>query len=189
VRGVLILMFLCLVPRDARLAVGCNGGAALQMRCCAAPIMRQNERTRSSRQTMRIACSQQWGLTFTDAEVFESDSSTEAKWSRHLLVRIPGHAFQNNEHAGRFVRQHILQHADAQQLVVKALSGGEEITRSVVDEAVYTKCAPGQVQASQRARMYHTCLRRASVQPCISSGKQVGATVPVSRLATSRPIT
>ena len=33
----------------------------------------------------------------------ELESSTPAKWSRHLLVRLPGAAFADNRHMGRFV--------------------------------------------------------------------------------------
>ena len=33
----------------------------------------------------------------------ELDSSTPAKWSRHLVVRLAGCAFADNRHMGRFV--------------------------------------------------------------------------------------
>ena len=33
------------------------------------------------------------------------DSSTEEKFSRHLLVKLQGHAFEGNGHAGDFVRR------------------------------------------------------------------------------------
>ena len=35
--------------------------------------------------------------------VVELDSSTPAKWSRHLVVRLAGRAFADNGHMGRFV--------------------------------------------------------------------------------------
>ena len=41
--------------------------------------------------------------------VLELDSTTPLKWSRHLVVHLPGAAFASNAHAGRFVKQ-ILQH-------------------------------------------------------------------------------
>ena len=34
----------------------------------------------------------------------ELDSSTPAKFSRHLVIRIPGAAFQSNFHVGAFVK-------------------------------------------------------------------------------------
>ena len=37
--------------------------------------------------------------------VYELDSSTPAKFSRHLTVRLPGHAFANNHAMGKFVAQ------------------------------------------------------------------------------------
>lgn len=37
--------------------------------------------------------------------VYELDSSTPAKFSRHLTVRLPGHAFATNHAMGKFVAQ------------------------------------------------------------------------------------
>ena len=37
--------------------------------------------------------------------VYELDSSTPAKFSRHLTLRLPGHAFANNHAMGKFVAQ------------------------------------------------------------------------------------
>ncbi len=36
--------------------------------------------------------------------VWELDSSSPSKWSRHLIVTCPGHAFANNLVVGDFVR-------------------------------------------------------------------------------------
>lgn len=36
-------------------------------------------------------------------DVVELDSSTPAKWSRHLVVRLPGAAWADNRHAARFL--------------------------------------------------------------------------------------
>lgn len=49
--------------------------------------------------------SQHFGLAVDQGGVYEFDSSTDAKHSRHLLVRIPGHAFINNHAMGQFVAQ------------------------------------------------------------------------------------
>lgn len=46
-----------------------------------------------------------FGLRLQPGWVLELDSSTEAKFSRHLHVRIPGHAFEDNFHVGAFVRR------------------------------------------------------------------------------------
>ncbi len=37
--------------------------------------------------------------------MYELDSSTPAKFSRHLTVRLPGYAFANNHAMGKFVGQ------------------------------------------------------------------------------------
>jgi hypothetical protein len=45
-----------------------------------------------------------------DESVIELDSSTESKFSRHVIIRLPGLAFANNRHVGAFV-QCMLQNA------------------------------------------------------------------------------
>lgn len=49
-------------------------------------------------------CRQRWGLELEDGWVWELDSSSRAKWSRHLVVACPCHAFANNLAMGDFVR-------------------------------------------------------------------------------------
>lgn len=46
-----------------------------------------------------------WGLGLDRRCVYELDSSTPAKFSRHLTVRLPGHAFATNHAMGKFVAQ------------------------------------------------------------------------------------
>jgi hypothetical protein len=46
-----------------------------------------------------------WGLVLEDSWVWELDSSSGAKWSRHIVVRMPGAAFGNNLAMGAFVQQ------------------------------------------------------------------------------------
>jgi hypothetical protein len=65
--------------------------------------------------------------------VVELDASNDAKWSRHLIVRLPEHAFASNADVKRLVKQHILQH----ELMVTS-----EVAKSIVDDAVYTSYAP-----------------------------------------------
>lgn len=48
-------------------------------------------------------CRQRWGIELDKTQLVELDSSTPAKWSRHLIVRLAGCAFHNNGHMGRFV--------------------------------------------------------------------------------------
>lgn len=49
-------------------------------------------------------CREQWGLELEDSWVWELDSSSPAKWSRHLIVTCPHHAFASNLAMGDFVR-------------------------------------------------------------------------------------
>ena len=51
-----------------------------------------------------IWCRKQWGLELEDSWVWELDSSSPAKWSRHLVVACPRHAFASNLAMGDFVR-------------------------------------------------------------------------------------
>ena len=83
-----------------------------------------------------------FGLPPLDAArcVLELDSSTPAKLSRHLVVRLPGAAFASNGHAGQFVAA-VVAAAGAGLAVRTALRGdgrGGE-SGSFVDAAVYSR--------------------------------------------------
>ena len=43
-----------------------------------------------------------------DYEVINLDATSETKFSRHLIIKCPGFAFQNNKHVGFFVHNYIL---------------------------------------------------------------------------------
>ncbi|KAI3426242.1 hypothetical protein D9Q98_008618 [Chlorella vulgaris] len=82
-------------------------------------------------------------LDMQDSWVLELDSSTEAKFSRHVVVRLPDAAFASNAHVGAFVLQlcsdaRQRRHEDARcaALIVNK-EGGEEAL--LVDTAVYTR--------------------------------------------------
>jgi hypothetical protein len=45
---------------------------------------------------------QLFGIPWHDSYVLELDSSTPQKFSRHLVVRLPGMAFADACHAGRW---------------------------------------------------------------------------------------
>ncbi len=61
-----------------------------------------------------------FGLELDLSWVFELDSSTPAKFSRHLIINIPGKAFSSNIHAGCLVAR-ALDLAAAQAEVLPAL--------------------------------------------------------------------
>ncbi|XP_057527811.1 uncharacterized protein LOC130806666 isoform X1 [Amaranthus tricolor] len=78
--------------------------------------------------------------------IVELDSSTEAKFSRHLVLRIPNVAFKDNSHAGAFVaeicsRIHKARETEArfQQLFISKNSSSAESSPLFVDNAVYSR--------------------------------------------------
>ncbi len=79
-----------------------------------------------------------WELVLDlQTQVYELDSSTPEKFSRHVIVRIPGHAFFHNLAIGHFVSQ-VLAAAGTELDVLKNPAPSEERV-SFVDTAVYTK--------------------------------------------------
>lgn len=48
-------------------------------------------------------CRQRWQIQLDRTQIIELESSTPAKWSRHLIVWLPGCGFKHNGHMGRFV--------------------------------------------------------------------------------------
>jgi hypothetical protein len=46
-----------------------------------------------------------YATTFSASDILELDSSSEAKWSRHCVIRMPGAAFVDNIQAGNFIKQ------------------------------------------------------------------------------------
>ena len=92
-----------------------------------------------------------WGVALDPRlHVLEADSSTPAKWSRHLAVRLPqGAAFRDGQAVGRYVSE-VLSHAAADRLRVRKAEGGGGSAPTaaendpsqwtwVVDTAVYTR--------------------------------------------------
>ena len=76
------------------------------------------------------------------SHVVELDSSSAVKWSRHVIVRLPGAALATFQEAKTFVLQAVLSHPDAVRLLVHKLSARDGLTQiSFVDSSVYTKCA------------------------------------------------
>ncbi|KAL6768087.1 hypothetical protein ACKKBF_B37745 [Auxenochlorella protothecoides x Auxenochlorella symbiontica] len=83
------------------------------------------------------------GMSLDIADVVELDSSTPSKFSRHLILRIPGHAFASNAHVGALVRQlcaRARKRGPDGPLAIVAdsphLNGGLPL---LVDEAVYSR--------------------------------------------------
>ena len=95
-----------------------------------------------------------FALDFPDTHVYELDSSSETKFSRHLIVRIDGHAFYNNIAVGHFVSQVLAESGTS--LLVKDKHGRDVY---FVDTAVYTK--------NRHFRLAYSCKggRKATLMP------------------------
>lgn len=80
----------------------------------------------------------------TGAEVYESDSSTDAKFSRHLVIRLPGVAWASTGAMGALARALLSRDSASSLAVLKppprnAPPGAPPTRDSIVDTAVYTK--------------------------------------------------
>lgn len=75
-------------------------------------------------------------LELREDQIYELDSTTERKFSRHLIVQIPCHAFYNVEHVGYFVQQVC---ADSRNKLLVRQNLETDRMGYVVDTAVYTK--------------------------------------------------
>ena len=69
--------------------------------------------------------------------LFEAESSTATKWSRHLTVHVPKRAFVDNASVGMFVKRHVLLHPKAAGLRVDR-DAGDPVC--IVDHTVYSRC-------------------------------------------------
>ncbi|KAI3435784.1 hypothetical protein D9Q98_001842 [Chlorella vulgaris] len=114
-----------------------------------------------------------FGLRLDPRCVYELDSSTPDKFSRHLTLRLPGHAFATNHAMGKFVAQ-VLAASGSELLVVRgeAEAGSEAQAPalwSMVDTAVYSK--------NRHWRMSHCCKggKAAVLRPTARYATQPGA--------------
>jgi hypothetical protein len=78
-----------------------------------------------------------WAVSFDpNLHVYELDSSTPTKFSRHLIFKVPGHAFYNNIAAGHFAAQ-VVEAAGNLIHVDKSKDCNAKVP--FVDIAVYTR--------------------------------------------------
>ncbi|CAM6107019.1 unnamed protein product [Calypogeia fissa] len=87
-----------------------------------------------------------YGLKYDPSWTVELDSSTEDKFSRHLVIRVPHLAFENNSHVGAFVGEICkrIHHSkdsnkDFSCLFVQAESRPAHHTELFVDQGVYSR--------------------------------------------------
>ncbi|KAI3458089.1 hypothetical protein Pfo_014752 [Paulownia fortunei] len=90
---------------------------------------------------------EKYSIQGTEDFVVELDSSTEEKFSRHLIIRLPKTAFKDNSHAGAFVaeicsRIHSYRERDENYeklLVSKGSNSADSHCQLFVDTAVYSR--------------------------------------------------
>ncbi|XP_015878419.2 uncharacterized protein LOC107414758 isoform X1 [Ziziphus jujuba] len=91
--------------------------------------------------------------------ILELDSSTEVKFSRHLIIRIPRTAFKDNSHAGAFVNEicsriFIAKKGDERfekLFIKKDSSSADSPSQLFVDTAVYSRNRCFRVALSSKA--------------------------------------
>ncbi|GMH34039.1 hypothetical protein BSKO_01873 [Bryopsis sp. KO-2023] len=76
------------------------------------------------------------GLTLADSFILELDSTTDIKFSRHLVIRLPNHAFKDNSHVKVLVNT-FLETLGRDELKVKSKDG--KTCAHFVDRSVYSR--------------------------------------------------
>ncbi|KAK9792264.1 hypothetical protein WJX73_002212 [Symbiochloris irregularis] len=81
-----------------------------------------------------------WGVEMQDDDVIELESSTQSKFSRHIIIPLQGVAFADNSVVGSFVSQ-LLSKAQSGGLRVlkEAARDGHRVHTTFVDTAVYSR--------------------------------------------------
>ena len=97
---------------------------------------------------MRPVMQERWDVQLEDSWIVELDSSTPAKFSRHLIIQIPGAAFQSNFHVGAFVK-------GLCEAPVEAAGAGSASSRLPQEELLINKvCSPSRdVPGHRHARV------------------------------------
>ena len=128
---------------------GCHLYLDLEFPVAANPGVDGGRLTDAAVAVVRAGLERHHGLRVPEGRIVELDSSTEGKFSRHVVFRAPGHAFRSNVAAGAFLRRALADAAAAEGApgplpgvpasltVAKAGPGGG--WQSFVDLAVYTK--------------------------------------------------
>lgn len=73
----------------------------LELRAFAALCLVEHGASKSCQSPLQVA----FGIEWDPAWVMELESDARHKFSRHLIIQIPGTAFANNLHVGHFVSQ------------------------------------------------------------------------------------
>ncbi|KAL7146256.1 hypothetical protein ABFS83_06G028200 [Erythranthe nasuta] len=90
---------------------------------------------------------EKYSIRGTEDFIVELDSSTEEKFSRHLIIRLPRTAFKDNSHVGAFVAEicsRIQSYRERDEnyeklLISKGSNSADSNCQTFVDTAVYTR--------------------------------------------------
>ncbi|XP_051142454.1 uncharacterized protein LOC127259282 isoform X2 [Andrographis paniculata] len=87
---------------------------------------------------------EKYSIQGTEDFVVELDSSTEVKFSRHLIIRLPNTAFKDNSHVGAFVaevcsRVHLYREREEKYGKLFVAKGSNCTSQLFVDTAVYSR--------------------------------------------------
>ncbi|KAL8049581.1 hypothetical protein ABFX02_06G028500 [Erythranthe guttata] len=93
------------------------------------------------------ALMEKYSIQGTEDFIVELDSSTEEKFSRHLIIRLPKTAFKDNSHVGAFVAEicsRIQSYRERDEnyeklLISKGSNSADSHCQTFVDTAVYTR--------------------------------------------------
>eukprot|EP00803_Ostreobium_quekettii_P005423 evm.model.scf_298.12 EVM.evm.TU.scf_298.12 scf_298:77793-83662(-) len=94
------------------------------------------------------ALKDKFNIKFDPTHCIELDSSTATKFSRHLIVGLPGCTFKNNIHAGAFAR-HVCEMASKEKILQVTKEDGSSTL--LVDMGVYTRNRAFRLMLSSKA--------------------------------------
>ena len=84
----------------------CHAYLDLEYRVAANPHCDGARMVRTVREALAALVERRLGVAVSDECFVELDSSTDAKFSRHVVLKLPGGAaFADNSHVGRLVRE------------------------------------------------------------------------------------
>lgn len=91
-----------------------------------------------------------WQVPADERHVIELDSSREGKFSRHVVIRLPGAALASNAVARGFVQHRLLQRGVQEAFQVGGSDGAA--ATSIIDTSVYSRRASASAHVRDRTR-------------------------------------
>lgn len=104
---------------------------------------------------LREEAQNQLGVHLEDSGILELDSSTETKFSRHLIIRLPGAAFATNIHIGAFIQSLCKRAQEERALDPRCgalfVKKGDVDDACFIDTGVYTRNRAFRLHLSSKA--------------------------------------